>query len=174
MSSVRKSLREAAEKGCTRTSEGVISCRQCFLWTALGRGRGTAKGLLFFFQTAVQHWVTSDGKRVEITSDWDLAFLYCLWNDWLIPLWFIDGFEKQFRFERPLWKIASQGCMRGMKPAAWMKTFNFFFLLTEDQHDIWSVLPALKASKPSALCYGRRAEVDWAVYTDSFLSSDQC
>lgn len=97
-------------------------------------GKGDSQGAgIFFFQTAVQHWVTSEGKRVKITSDWDLAFLYCLWYDWLIPVWFIDGFEKQFRFERPLWKIASQGCMRGMKPAAWMKTFNFFFFFAHSR-----------------------------------------
>lgn len=51
---------------------------------------------------------------------------------------------------------------------------EFFFLLTVDQHDIWSVLLALRSSKPRALYYSRRAEVDWAVYTDFFLSSDQC
>lgn len=125
MSSVRKSLRAAAEKGCIRTSEGVRPLPTMFSLACSWEGKGDSQRAVFFFKAAFQYWVTSDGEGVHIIRVAE-AFLYFLWkwlvNSSVIYWWFWKAV--------PFWEALMENWFRRLhernEAASWMKTLNFF------------------------------------------------
>lgn len=138
-----------------------VSCRQCFLWTALGRGRGTARGL-FFFPSKRQFSYDSPLKgkewKLRMTRTWP-SFIVCgmigyFLSDLLIVLKISSGLRGPYG--KPLYRASQEE----WRPLPGLRHLIYYFFHSQ-KTSMTGVFFLLWMS--SALCYGKKAKVDWAV-----------